>query len=179
MVRPSGDAEQLGPVMGRRRGQRNRQERGLAVDGNHCAVGRLGGWYDSAPPPQLDYVGLGLRVPCIIISPYVKKGHVAHTRYEFGSILKFMEQTFKLQSLGSTDVRANSLLDVFDFTQKPRPFVQFATQLRRGSFENSTPRTNRPTTISHRDRTALGSRRAAALASTLANPGSANNLLTA
>src|SRR5581483_10401025 len=25
-----------------------------------------GGWYDNAPPPQLDYRGLGMRVPCII-----------------------------------------------------------------------------------------------------------------
>jgi phospholipase C len=86
-----------------------------------------GGWYDSAPPPQLDYLGLGLRVPCIIISPYARKGHISHTRYEFGSILKFIEQTFKLQSLGSTDVRANSLVNAFDFTQKPRAFVPFAT----------------------------------------------------
>jgi phospholipase C len=87
-----------------------------------------GGWYDSVPPPQLDYVGLALRVPCIVISPYVKKGVVSHTRYEFGSILKFIEQTFKLRSLGSTDVRANSLLDAFDFTQKPRTFVSIPTQ---------------------------------------------------
>jgi phospholipase C len=87
-----------------------------------------GGWYDSAPPPQLDYVGLALRVPCIIISPYARKGVVSHTQYEFGSILKFMEQTFKLRSLGSTDVRANSLVEAFDFTQKPRAFVPIATR---------------------------------------------------
>jgi phospholipase C len=86
-----------------------------------------GGWYDSAPPRQLDYLGLGLRVPCIIISPYAPKGYVSHTRYEFGSILKFLEQTFRLQSLGSTDVRANSLVDAFNFTQKPRLFEPFAT----------------------------------------------------
>lgn len=87
-----------------------------------------GGWYDSAPPPQFDYVGLGLRVPCIIISPYVRKGRVSHTRYEFGSILKFIEQTFRLRSLHSTDERANSLVDVFDFTQKPHAFVPIPTR---------------------------------------------------
>ena len=81
-----------------------------------------GGWYDNVPPPQLDYVGLGIRVPCIIISPYAKAGYVSHTQYEFGSVLKFVEQTFGLSSLGHTDDRANSLVDSFDFTQAPRAF---------------------------------------------------------
>ena len=31
-----------------------------------------GGFYDNASPPQLDYRGLGIRVPCLIISPYAK-----------------------------------------------------------------------------------------------------------
>ncbi|HVA33193.1 MAG TPA: alkaline phosphatase family protein [Candidatus Baltobacteraceae bacterium] len=87
-----------------------------------------GGWYDNAPPPQLDYAGLGIRVPCIIISPYARKGYVSHTQYEYGSILKFIEQTFNLSSLGATDVRAASLVDSFDFTQKPRAFVPIATR---------------------------------------------------
>jgi phospholipase C len=82
-----------------------------------------GGWYDNAKPPQLDYVGLGERVPCIIISPYARKGYVSHEQYEFGSILKFIEETFGLASLGTTDVRASSLSDSLDFTQAPRPFV--------------------------------------------------------
>lgn len=51
----------------------------------------------------------------------------AHTVYEFGSILKFVEQTFGLPklgpaSLGYTDHRAHSIADSFDFTQKPRAF---------------------------------------------------------
>ena len=44
-----------------------------------------GGCYDHVPPPQLDYTGLGFRVPMIIVSPYAKKGYVSHTQYEFGS----------------------------------------------------------------------------------------------
>ncbi len=87
-----------------------------------------GGWYDNAKPPHLDYVGLGERVPCIIISPYVRKGYVSHTQYEFGSILKFIEQTFGVGSLGTTDVRATSLRDSFDFMQAPRAFVPITTQ---------------------------------------------------
>jgi phospholipase C len=86
-----------------------------------------GGWYDDVPPPQLDFVGLGIRVPCIIISPYAKPGHVSHTQYEFGSVLRFIEETFHLPSLGPTsrgytDTRAKSLVDSFDFKQKPLPF---------------------------------------------------------
>ncbi len=86
-----------------------------------------GGWYDGVAPPQLDFVGLGIRVPCIIISPYARAGYVSHTQYEFGSVLKFIEETFGLPSLGPasrgyTDTRAHSLADSFDFKQKPRAF---------------------------------------------------------
>jgi len=93
-----------------------------------------GGWYDDAVPPRRDFRGLGIRVPCIVISPYArvaagtKAGYVSHTQYESASVLKFVEQVFGLPrvgppSLGYTDTRANSLMDVFDFSQAPRPFV--------------------------------------------------------
>ncbi len=83
-----------------------------------------GGWYDDAQPPQLDFMGLGFRVGCIVISPYAKAGTVSHTQYEYGSILKFVEQTFGLASLGYTDARANSLIDSFDFAQPPIVFKE-------------------------------------------------------
>jgi phospholipase C len=87
-----------------------------------------GGFYDNVPPPQLDFRGLGIRVPCLIISPYARRGYVSHTVYEFGSILKFIEETFKLPALGPasegyTDSRANSVEDSFNFVQKPRKFT--------------------------------------------------------
>jgi phospholipase C len=85
-----------------------------------------GGWYDNVPPPQLDYVSLGMRIPMIIISPYAKHHYVSKTQYEFGSILKFIEQNFAAPSLGATDVRANSISDAFDFTQKPSAFKPIA-----------------------------------------------------
>jgi phospholipase C len=86
-----------------------------------------GGWYDNVPPPQLDFRGLGIRVGCIIISPYARHGYVSHTFYQFGSILKFEEQVFGLpvlgpESEGYTDGRSNSLVDSFDFMQKPSVF---------------------------------------------------------
>jgi phospholipase C len=81
-----------------------------------------GGWYDPVLPPQTNYTSLGFRVPLIVISPYAKAHLVSHTQYEFGSILKFIEQTFNLGSLHTTDVNAASLSDMFDFTQAPRPY---------------------------------------------------------
>jgi phospholipase C len=86
-----------------------------------------GGFYDNAPPPQLDFRGLGIRVPCLIISPYAKQGVVDHTQYEFGSVLKFIRNVFGLPAIGPTsegytDTRANDLNDAFDFSQSPRQF---------------------------------------------------------
>jgi len=81
----------------------------------------FGGFYDHVPPPGIDQFGLGPRVPFIVISPYVKEGMVSHTVYEVGSILQFIEQRHKLKALTNRDVEANSLLDVFDFSQPPAP----------------------------------------------------------
>ena len=95
-----------------------------------------GGWSDLAVPPQSpafggtfqqgDFRGLGIRVPCIIISPftYGRTTHVIHTQYEFGSILKFIEEIYNLPALGSladgyTDGRANSIRDAFNFSLDP------------------------------------------------------------
>lgn len=81
-----------------------------------------GGWYDHVRPPMYDSFELGFRVPLIVISPYAKAGYVSHSQHEFGSILKFTEETFGLPSLGTTDVRSDDLADCFDFGSKPRRF---------------------------------------------------------
>ena len=89
-----------------------------------------GGFYDHVPPPFLDHAGgLGFRVPAIVIAPYVRKGTISHTQYEFGSILKFIEQTFALGSLGTTDSRANSISDIFHFGMQPRAFHPIPSSL--------------------------------------------------
>jgi phospholipase C len=98
-----------------------------------------GGWYDHVPPPQLDYDGLGGRVPLIVVSPYARKGYVSHTVYEFGSLLKFAEETFGLAPLAASDRRANSLIDCFDFTQPPRAFTPVPARLPALHFEHERP----------------------------------------
>jgi phospholipase C len=107
-----------------------------------------GGWYDHVAPVQLDYDGLGLRVPMLVISPYALQGNVAHTPYEFGSILKFAEDNFGVGRLApanccyggpGSDTRANTLgSDVFNFSQPPRSFVPIQAPLKPEYFLHQT-----------------------------------------
>jgi phospholipase C len=81
-----------------------------------------GGWYDAQAPKMLDYDGLGLRIPMLIVSAYAKKGHVSHVHYEHGSILRFVENTFGLGQLTASDKRATPPDDAFDFNKPARKF---------------------------------------------------------
>jgi phospholipase C len=81
----------------------------------------FGGFYDHATPPWVDEYGLGPRVPLIVISPYAKEGAVSHTTYEFASLVQLVEGRYNLTPLGTRDMVANSLLDMFDFSQAPAP----------------------------------------------------------
>jgi phospholipase C len=93
-----------------------------------------GGWYDHVRPPQVDAMGLGFRVPMIVISPYAKRGYVSHVQHEFGSLLKFAEGVFDLPSLGTADARADDLSDCFDFTKPPAPYVPVSTAMTAADF---------------------------------------------
>ncbi|MDQ2907879.1 MAG: hypothetical protein M3R44_00840 [Candidatus Eremiobacteraeota bacterium] len=96
-----------------------------------------GGWFDHVVPPQVDAMGLGFRVPLIVVSPYAKRGYVSHVQHEFGSILKFTEQTFGLAPLAASDARADNLSDCFDFTQTPAAFTPFSAGRSPGSFRHA------------------------------------------
>jgi phospholipase C len=89
-----------------------------------------GGYYDHVPPAFFDNQGgLGFRVPMLVISPYSKTvGYISHTQYEFGSIVKFIEDNWNLGNLGATDLRATSIANMFDFTKPPRPFVRIPSR---------------------------------------------------
>jgi phospholipase C len=67
-----------------------------------------GGYFDHVPPLQVDAFGLGIRVPCWVISPHAKPGHLEPTLYEFASILKFLERNFGLPTLASVNHRFDS-----------------------------------------------------------------------
>jgi phospholipase C len=96
-----------------------------------------GGMYDPEPPAYVDYDGLGIRIPLLIISPYAKEGYVSHVHYEHGSILRFVEDTFGLPRLAASDKRATSPAeDSFDFNQPPRSFVKIPSTLGQDYFRH-------------------------------------------
>jgi phospholipase C len=93
-----------------------------------------GGFYDNVAPPTVDENGYGLRVPAMVIGPYVRQGTVDHQTLSFDAYLKFIEDLY----LGGQrldpatdgrpdprpDVRENvailgNLLNDFDFSQEP------------------------------------------------------------
>jgi phospholipase C len=79
----------------------------------------FGGFYDHVAPPVVDNFGFGPRVPLLIISPWVKRGHITHSTLEFSSVLKFIEERFDLDPLTERDEDANDLIDSFDFDHRP------------------------------------------------------------
>lgn len=99
-----------------------------------------GGYYDHVPPPQpFNWQGgPGFRVPMLIVSPYVKP-HVEHTVYEFGSILKFIEETWGLGSLGKNDADSTSIGNAFDFKMAPRKFQPIASKYSSAYFLHQQP----------------------------------------
>lgn len=80
----------------------------------------FGGFYDHVPPTQIDVFGLGFRVPMLVISPYAKQGFIFKQQAEFSSVLRFIEEDFSLPNLTDRDLKANDMMDAFDFTQSPR-----------------------------------------------------------
>jgi|SRR5580698_2345314 phospholipase C len=80
----------------------------------------FGGFYDHVVPPTVDGFGLGMRIPALIVSPYVNPG-ISHTQYEISSVLKTIEEAFGLPPLTERDAEANDLYDSFNFNQPPLP----------------------------------------------------------
>ena len=88
-----------------------------------------GGWYDHEVPslqqqPQNDYE-YGFRVPLIVVSAYTPPAYIDNTRYDFGSIVRFIEQNFGLQEgvLGFADARSQTdLASFFNSANGPRTF---------------------------------------------------------
>jgi phospholipase C len=62
-----------------------------------------GRWDHVVPPVRNDKWGVGVRVPGIIISPFVRKGRIDSTEYETVSILKLIEHRFDLDPLALRD----------------------------------------------------------------------------
>jgi phospholipase C len=106
-----------------------------------------GGFYDPvAPPlPRDNQGGPGFRVPMLVVSPYVKigtgsqGGYISNTVYGFGSIIRFIEDTWSLGRLGTTDSTSTSMADMFDFSQSPRSFTPIKTKFSKQYFLRQRP----------------------------------------
>lgn len=102
-----------------------------------------GGFYDHvAPPPtvppgdgtvgskynqhKFDFKQLGVRVPALVISPYIKKNTIDHRQYQHSSVPKTVESIFTLSHMTDRDAQANDLSALLTLT---------------------TPRTDAPTTL--------------------------------
>lgn len=98
-----------------------------------------GGWFDHVEPevverwnskaaqrpadahPEFDGQPFryGSRVPCLVLSPYAKPGHVSKQVNSHVSLVKFCQSVFGLSSLNERDKASNGMSDCFDFKQKP------------------------------------------------------------
>ncbi len=74
-----------------------------------------GGFYDHVPPLRSNGLTYGFRVPCTVVSPYARPGHVSHETLDHASVLALIEHTFGLDPLGDRDAAASPLRDCFDF----------------------------------------------------------------
>ena len=105
-----------------------------------------GGFYDPVAPPKIDKQGgMGFRVPMIVISPYSafnstgKSPYISQTVYGFGSVIRYVEETFGLPSLGTTDATSNSMSDMLNYKQSPRPFSTISAKYSRSYFLHQKP----------------------------------------
>lgn len=103
-----------------------------------------GGFYDHVPPKIVNSYEYGFRVPLIAVSPYAKAAYISHVPHDFGSLLKFIENLYRLPSLGYADTPADDLSDCFDFTQTPLKVQTIAAPLNAEYFLNDHRRPEGP-----------------------------------
>ena len=98
-----------------------------------------GGWYGHVEPPVVetwdhtkaqrppdefaefdgDPFLYGCRVPCLVVGPYAKPGHISHQLNSHVSVVKFCTTTFGLDSLTDRDANSNGMTDCIDLEQPP------------------------------------------------------------
>jgi phospholipase C len=74
-----------------------------------------GGTYDPVTPPKVDALGLGVRVPMLVISPWANRNMVDHEVGEFSSPHKFIADNFDLAYLSDRVRNTHNFAHVFDF----------------------------------------------------------------
>ncbi len=88
-----------------------------------------GGFYDHVIPPKEftvnhsfthELVGLGQRVPLLVISPYSRENFVSSTLLSHLSLLHFVEYNWNLPPLNGLVAESNLPLEFLNFSQTPR-----------------------------------------------------------
>jgi len=82
-----------------------------------------GGFYDPVMPPEVDPVGLGIRVPLLTISPYTRRGVIDDELGEFSTPLRFIADNWGLDYLTPRIANTHNFEHAFDFSKRPRPPV--------------------------------------------------------
>jgi len=88
-----------------------------------------GGFYDHVPPPQIDSVSYGFRVPFLVISPWSRVGsgsmggYISHNLSSQSSILKFISDNWSVPYVTPhvADASISDLMDYFDFSGPTGP----------------------------------------------------------
>jgi phospholipase C len=96
-----------------------------------------GGWQDHVDPPEVEkwtdgtQFRYGSRVPCLVLSPYARKGYISRQLHSHVSMLKFCVANFGLMTWNSRVANADDMSDCFDFTQPPSGPPKAASARRR------------------------------------------------
>jgi phospholipase C len=70
-----------------------------------------GGWYDHVAPPQLSgTIGLGARVPVLVISPLAKTNYISSQQMDFVSVLRFIQWNWALGTFADSGQSAREAL---------------------------------------------------------------------
>jgi phospholipase C len=83
---------------------------------------------DGKVQPPFDFTRLGVRVPAVLVSPYIPRGTIDPRIYDHTSLLATVEKRFDLPPLTNRDARANTFEWVF---KEPVPRTDAPTRLER------------------------------------------------
>jgi len=82
-----------------------------------------GGFFDHVSPPAAvdinpQYAQRGFRVPCVLVSPFARRGKIAHGVYDHTSVLRLVEWRWSLEPLSARDEEAANLAAALDFSHR-------------------------------------------------------------
>jgi phospholipase C len=90
-------------------------------------LGPVGLCGKASPGAYEDRCGYGPRLPLLVISPWARTNYTDHTLTDQTSVLRFIEDNWKLGRLGdpqSFDLKANQINGMFDFTVPQAPRIR-------------------------------------------------------